>query len=116
VEAQYKTANGRIVFKIEGGNQKAIFEGIANLQEVFESEDKCGLCGYTAIRFRVREVTKGSKTYKYFELTCPSCYGRFDFGQAQVGETLFPKRKDENGNWLPSRGWYKYQAKTEDQA
>jgi hypothetical protein len=111
VKCHYKTANNRITFEIEGGNQKAVFQGIADVQDVFETEDKCGLCNSTALRFRVRSVTKDGKQYKYFELVCSNCWARFDFGQNQVGETLFPKRQDKDGNYLPNRGWYKYQPK-----
>jgi hypothetical protein len=111
MECHYKSKDGRLVFKIEGGNQKALFQAISDLQDCFEAESKCGLCGNVDIRFRVREVSKNGKQYKYFEMVCNHCFARFDFGQNQVGETLFPKRKDENGNYLPNHGWYKYTPK-----
>ena len=31
------------------------------------------------------------------------------FGQHKKGDTLFPKRKDEKGNWLENGGWHKWQ-------
>lgn len=115
-EVHYRSANGRLVFKIEGGSDKDIFAGIARVQETFEADSSCGLCKSADITFRVRDVTKGNKTFTYHELRCQACGGRFDFGQNQDMKSLFPKRKDENGNWLPNRGWYKYQPKTEEGA
>jgi hypothetical protein len=29
------------------------------------------------------------------------------------GGGLFPKRKDKDGNWLPDRGWVKWNSKTQ---
>jgi hypothetical protein len=116
VKAHYRSKSGRLTFEVEGGNQKALFEGIADLQEVFEAEETCGYCDSNAIHFRVREVQskKDGKKYKYYEMLCLDCSARFAFGQNQVGETLFPSRRDKEGNWLPNRGWYKWQPKDED--
>ena len=36
------------------------------------------------------------------------CGAVLGFGQHKKGGTLFPKRKDADGNWLENRGWYKY--------
>ena len=110
MECQYRSRNGRLYFKVEGGTQKELFENIADLQEIFESDENCGLCKSTDIRFRVREV-KGNK---YFELRCLACNAQFAFGQNKDMKSLFPKRKDDDNNWLPNRGWFKWQPK-EDQ-
>ena len=115
MEAQYRTRNGRLVFKIEAGTPKDLFEGIADLQEVYEADDACGICKSTDIRFRVREV----QSNKYYEMRCAgvdprtgfACNAQLSFGQNKVGGGLFPKRKDGDGNWLPNRGWFKYVAK-----
>lgn len=104
MKAHYRTANGRIVFEIEGGNQKELFENIADLQEVFEADSSCGMCKSQDIHFRVREV-KGNK---YFEIRCGACNAQFSFGQNKDMKSLFPKRKGEDGNWLPNRGWFKW--------
>jgi hypothetical protein len=113
MRAHYRTANNRITFEIEGGTTKEVFEGIAGIQETFEADSTCGCCGGAAIAFRVREVAKGNKEFKFYELVCaaPGCRARFAFGQSTDMKSLFPKRKDENGNWLPNRGWAKYVAK-----
>lgn len=106
MEAQYKTRNGRMVVKVEAEDQKTIFKQIAAVQEVFEAETDCGLCKSQDIRFRVRSVDDN----EYFELTCTNCNARFEFGQHRKGGSLFPKRRDESGKYLPNRGWSKYEA------
>ena len=109
MECQYKSRNGRLLFKVEGGSQKDLFEAISDLQEIFEADDACGMCKSTNIRFRVREF-KGNK---YFELRCLDCNAQFSFGQNKDMKSLFPKRKDEDGNWLPNKGWFKWVPKDE---
>lgn len=114
MKCHYRSANGRLVFEIEGGDQKTIFEGVADLQEVFEADDKCGICGGSSILFRVREV-QGNKYYEYRCITRNAqgyiCNAQLSFGQNKIGGSLFPKRQDKEGNWLPNRGWYKYTPK-----
>ena len=114
MEVQYRTKNGRFFFKIEGATHKELFKGISELQDIFEGEDTCGMCGKANIRFVVRESKKGNQVFAYYELRCSDCGARFDFGQSLVGGSLFPKRKDEEGNYKPNRGWYKYQPKEEN--
>ena len=106
MEANYRTADGRITFKVSGENAKILFKEIAGLQEVFEAESACGCCGGTAIRFQARQV----EDYDFYELVCRNgdCRARFQFGQAKKGGGLFPKRKDDDGNWLPNRGGERY--------
>lgn len=114
MEIQYRSASGRLFIKVEGANQKEAFRNLASAQEVFDGDDACGCCGNKDVRFRVRTVTKGKQIFDYYELTCPKCYARLAYGQSQDTVSLFPKRKDENGEWLPNHGWSKYQPK-EDQ-
>ena len=105
MEIQYRSASGRLLIKVDGNTQKEVFEKLASAQEVFDSEDKCGVCGKTNIRFRVRHVAKGSQAFDYFELLCHDCNARLAFGQSTDKISLFPKRKDQENNWLPNRGW-----------
>src|SRR5512146_1197673 len=109
MEVQYKSRKGRFFFKLEAATHKELFEGIADLQDIFEADDACGMCGKQNIRFKVRESKKGNQVFKYFELVCGDCGARFDFGQTQAGGSLFPKRRDAEGRNLPNRGWYKWQ-------
>ncbi len=109
MKAHYKTANGRIVFEVDGGTQKELFENIAEVQEVYESHSACGKCQSQDIHFRVREV-KGNR---YYELRCRHCNAQFSFGQNKDMKSLFPKYKDDQGNWLPDRGWFKWSPREE---
>ncbi len=108
MEIQYRSRSGRLLIKIEGANQKEAFKNLASAQEVFDGDDTCGVCNSPDIRFRVRTVSKSNKSFDYFEMACHHCFARLAFGQSQDTTSLFPKRKDENGEWLPARGWYKY--------
>ena len=36
------------------------------------------------------------------------------FGQTKVGNKLFPRRKDKNGNWISNNGWQKWTPNTTD--
>jgi len=87
-------ANDKLQFELEGSGQKEIF-----------SEEKCGLCGSTSLRFIVRNVEGND----YYELRCNDCGAVLAFGQHKKGGTLFPKRKDDDGNYLPNKGWHKWQ-------
>lgn len=97
-------ANDRLSFELEASGQKEIFKELAIIQEIF-SEDKCELCKNQNFRFVVRSVDGND----YYELRCFDCGGILTFGQHKKGGTLFPKRKDDNNNWLPNKGWHKYQ-------
>jgi len=106
--------SGRLSTEFEG-NQTEIFAALAEFQEIFE-ETSCGKCGSDNIGFVVREV-KGNK---FHELHCrnPECHAKLAFGKHRQTETLFPRRKAGNndptglpeGEWLPDRGWIKWDA------
>jgi hypothetical protein len=104
MKAHYKTSNGRMTFEVEGESPKALFKKIALVQEIFESDTECGCCKSVHIRLRSRQVDD----FEFFELSCTECFARMQFGQNKKGGGLFPKRKDEDGNWLPNHGWSKY--------
>lgn len=109
MKAHYRTRNGRMTFEVESESQKGIFRGIAELQAVFEADWKCGCCDSDDIRFDVRDVEDN----EYFALRCMACNAKLSFGQHRKGNTLFAKRKDEQNNLLPNRGWSVYQGKQE---
>jgi hypothetical protein len=104
VKCHYRSANNRLTFELDAGSQKDLFEGIATLQEIFESDSTCGMCNSTDLRFRVREV----KDNKYYEMRCGKCNAQLSFGQHKTGGTLFPKRTTDEGD-MPNRGWYRWQ-------
>ena len=108
MKVTYKTRNGKLSVELEGDSQRDIFAEISKFQEVFE-EDTCGKCGSDNIKFVVRNVADNL----YYELRCADCGARLAFGSMKKGGGLFPKRKDAEGNWLPDRGWVKWNPKTE---
>lgn len=103
MKVKYKVSE-KLEFELEGSGQKEVFKELALIQEIF-GEEKCGLCGSSNIRFIVRTVEGND----YYELRCADCGAVLAFGQHKKGGTLFPKRKDDDGNYLPNRGWHKYQ-------
>ena len=105
MKAHFKTATGRLTFEVEGESPKALFKKLAVVQEIFDSDKECGCCHGTDIRFRARQVDD----YEFFEIACGDCFARLQFGQAKKGGGLFPKRKAEDGSWLPNRGWAKWE-------
>jgi cbb3-type cytochrome oxidase cytochrome c subunit len=109
MKAHYRTSNGRITVEVDGENIKDVFRKIAAAQEVFEAEKCCGLCKSQEIRFQHRKVEK----FDYYELICRSCFACFRFGQRQEGGDLFPKRKGDDGAWLPDGGWARWERKAE---
>lgn len=102
MKVKYKP-NAKLEFELEGSGQKEIFKELATVQEIF-SEEKCGVCKKDHIKFVVRNVDSND----YYEMRCLSCGATLAFGQHKKGGTLFPKRKDENNNWLDNNGWYKW--------
>jgi len=96
--------SSKIEFELEGSGQKEVFKELATVQEIF-SEERCGACKKDDIKYVVRNVDDND----YYELRCLSCGAALSFGQHKKGGTLFPKRKDENGNWLENSGWHKWQ-------
>lgn len=102
MKLKYKVSD-KLEFELEGAGQKEVFKELAIIQEIF-GEEKCGSCGKDSLRFVVRNVEDND----YYELRCNDCKSVLAFGQHKKGGTLFPKRKDENGNYLPNNGWHKW--------
>lgn len=102
MKLNYKV-NDKLQFEVEGSGQKEIFKELATIQEIF-GESSCGLCNKSNLKFIVRNVEGND----YYEMRCSDCGGTLAFGQHKKGGTLFPKRKDDDNNWLANRGWYKW--------
>ena len=45
---------------------------------------------------------------KYYEMFDRDTYHTLKFGQTKKDGSLFPRRKDADGNWLDDGGWTKY--------
>lgn len=102
MKLRYKVGE-KLEFELEGAGQKEIFKELAAIQEIF-GEEACGVCGSKNIKFIVRNIENND----YFELRCSDCSAILAFGQHKKGGTLFPKRKDDEGHYLPSKGWHKW--------
>lgn len=115
MEVTYVSADGKLSVKVEGKTQKEIFEQIAQFQEVFENtECVVGKKSSNKVRFVVREDQEKNK---YYELYCvdsdPDLRGRrLSFGSHKVGGSLFPQRKDKEGNYKLNSGWTKFNKET----
>lgn len=93
-------------FELEGSTQKELFKQLSEINEIF-ADEPCGACGDTNTYFNVRTVDEND----YFERRCPKCHATLPYGQAKKGGKLFPKRKDDNGDWSKTKGWSKYEGK-----
>jgi hypothetical protein len=124
MKAIRQIGNG-LQFEAEADSQLGLFKALADIdktyQEVF-GEKQCGCCQSNNIFFNERNVekedakTKKVKKYQYFEMKCRDCWATLSFGQHQEGDTLFPKRKLENGEFdKEHRGWKRWK-KTEQPA
>jgi hypothetical protein len=98
---------GSLTITFEGETQKDIVKQLSSLEEVF-GESVCGKCGSENLRWVVRE----NDGNEYYELRCLDCGAKLAFGVNKKGGGLFPKRKDGEGNWLPDKGWTKWNSKT----
>lgn len=109
MKLNYTTKNGRISVAFEGEGQKQVWAQLANFQEIFE-EQMCGKCGSENVRFVVRNVDDND----FYEMRCMerSCNSRLAFGATKKGDGLFPKRKDEAGNYKENNGWTKWNKDT----
>jgi hypothetical protein len=114
MKALYRT--GKLTFEVQGETVKQVFAEIASIQDVFEAETSCGVCGSENIRFvkRVGQTADGRK-FDNYEIRCmeSGCRAKFAFGQHAEGGGLFPQRKDKSNNWLPNNGWTRYEKNVE---
>lgn len=98
----------QLQFEMQAEDAMDLFRQVANIQDVFEAETKCGCCQSQNIRYGFREVD----AFKYYDLGCRDCGAQFKFGQRKQGG-LFPKRKDDQGKPLANGGWAKWEARDE---
>ena len=102
MQIAYKV-NNNLEVRTDFKDQKELWQQLASLEEVFGIK-QCGKCGGLNLKHIVRHV----EGYDFFELCClnSKCRARLSFGQhkGDIG-SLFPKRKDDYGNYLPNGGW-----------
>ena len=110
MKINYTNSTGRISAEIIADTQVEVFEQLAHFQEIFD-ESACGKCGSENIRFQVRTVEDNL----YYELRCLDWGAKLAFGTMKKGGSLFPRRKDKEGNWLNDRGWVKWNPDTQQE-
>ena len=100
MKVTYKT--GKFTVEAEGSTTE-VFEQLAAFDSVF------GNCvnkanGSENIGFRHREVDGNH----YYEMYDKDTFHVLKFGKTKKDGSLFPRRKDADGNWLDDGGWTKY--------
>lgn len=116
-----KIFDSGFTLEAEGETIKAAIESFtSSCGAEFLTEESCPYCKSKNIvpnhRIAVTGEGKQKKSYNYYEIKCltPGCWAVLELGQKQDLVGLFPKRKDENGNYLPNKGWKKNDWKKED--
>jgi len=110
MKVRFTTNSGRMTAEFDVDTQTDLFEQLAFFQEIF-GEEQCGKCGSENLKFQVRKVEDNL----YYELRCADCGAKLAFGTMKQGGRLFPRRKDKEGNWLPDRGWVKWNKETQQE-
>lgn len=100
---------GACMVEFEAKNVKDVFRAFT-MYEVL-GETKCGACESHEISPRFRQA----QGYDFYSFNCNACRAELHLGQKREGDVLFPKRKDADGNWLPNRGWVKYEPQQQSQ-
>lgn len=99
---------GNLTIDIDKETQKEVFKELAAFEEVF-GEGVCGKCNSDNVKCVVRE----NDGNEYYEMRCNSCGARLSFGVHKKGGGLFPKRKNADNEYLPDKGWQKWNSKTQ---
>ena len=107
MKVTYTGTNGRLKVELEAESQVDLFQQLGEFQENFDETD-CGKCQSENLRFVVRNVDENL----YYDLKCLDCGSRLSFGTMKKGGRLFPRRKNKDGEWLPDRGWVKWNPDT----
>ena len=90
-----------------------VFKFLHNMHELFD-DNVCNRNGQSSDKVRVN-VRTDKDDNEYYEIVCfdpknAEChYARRIFGVNKKGGGLFPKNKDDDGNWKP---WRKYNKET----
>jgi len=100
---QFNIGGGSIVFDAEG--VKDAIKVMSEFMEVFGHQE-CGKCKSKQVFPEHRTDDEG---HDYYSMKCLSCGCQLSFGQHKKGGTLFTKKKDKKGDWLPNGGWLTWQ-------
>lgn len=113
VEYSIKLGGKDVVVSSECESDTEVFKFLHHMYELFD-DCVCTRNGQTSDKVRVN-VRTDKEENEYYEMVCydpqnPECnYAKRSFGVNKKGGGLFPKNKDESGNWKP---WKKYNKET----
>lgn len=93
----------RIEIEVEGKDSKEVFTQLAAATEIF-GNTVCGNCDSQ----RTIPIVRENAGNTFYEMRCLDCGAVLGFGQKREGGSLFPKKRDKDGNWLSGNGWVKY--------
>ncbi len=101
---RFSAGNGFWI-EVESEGVKQAVRMMSEYLEVFGVQE-CGKCRSKSVVCQHSQDKDGND---YYKMRCVSCGALLDFGQHKSGGTLFVKRKDRDGNWIPDNGWYHWQ-------
>ncbi len=99
MQVKFDNKNG-IEITLDGETVRDVYGKLANVEEIFR-ESCCGKCGSEDVIHVVRSVDDNN----FYEIKCNTCRAVLGLGCHKTGGTLFPKRKDKDGKYLPDKGW-----------
>ena len=102
---------GSAKVEVEAPDAKEAVKELSSYIDFF-GESTCGLCQSTDVVPRHR-VAQG---YDFYEMVCRACGAKLSFGQTREDNKLFPKRKDNQGNWMDNKGWHKFERQQSQQS
>lgn len=108
--AQVEISFGTSTVRLEASGVKDVFKAFTQYEVLSESE--CGACGSHDVVPRHR-VAQG---YDFYSFNCLACRAELHLGQYKDKDGLFPKRKDQAGNWLNNKGWVKWEGQQQTQS
>ena len=109
---RYQTPGSPLSFEFEAVTTGDITDQLSKLGNVFGADNNCGMCESPEIRWVVQENTSAKGTFTFHEKRC-QCGARLRYGVRQADGELFPRKKDQNGSYIPNGGWEKYQPRGE---
>ena len=113
VEYFVKLGEKNVVISNDCESDTDVFKFLYHMQELFD-DCVCSRNGQTSNQVRVN-VRVDKEENEYYEMVChddkkPECnFAKRTFGVNKKGGGLFPKNKDDEGNWKP---WRKYNKET----
>lgn len=115
MEVKYRSACGRFEVMFDEKDQQGLFDRIASFQEIFEDDTNTVIDSVEVpvadIRYRVR-TNDGNEFYeKVYAGSNPKLFGyKKAYGSSKENKgSLFPQRKDKEGNYYKNNGWHKWE-------